>query len=160
MDNELLKTLWAYCRAVFGHWWVITIEGVLVSLDVVERTFGTWLLPPLWVKVTIGVAVLVIAQFLAYRNKPPENSTDLDAKLKEQAIRQNELAEQTSLCREFVLRCVNQAKVKHGQNSVAFTEDQLNAWASPYSHRLHAVLDALRTEGRARTTSPGYWLIN
>ncbi len=67
MDNELLKTLWTYCRAVFGHWWVITIEIILVVLDLVERAFGTWLLPPLWVKVTIGIAVLFVAQFLAYR---------------------------------------------------------------------------------------------
>lgn len=66
MDNEL-KILWTYVRAVFGHWWVLTIEGVLVSLDVIERALGTWLLPPLWVKLTIGLAVLFVAQFLAYR---------------------------------------------------------------------------------------------
>jgi len=80
--NKELKILRTYFRAVFGHWWVITIEGVLVLLDLVERAFGTWLLPPLWVKVTIGVAVLLIAQFLAYRNKPPD-STDVDSKLKQ-----------------------------------------------------------------------------
>jgi hypothetical protein len=81
MDKEL-KILRTYCRAVFGHWWVITIEIVLVLLDLVERAFGVWLLPPLWAKVTIGVAVLVGAQFLAYRNKPPENSMDPDAEQK------------------------------------------------------------------------------
>jgi len=64
--NEL-KTLLTYCREVFWHWWVITIEIVLVIVDLVERAFGTWLLPPLWVKFTIGVAVLFVAQFLAYR---------------------------------------------------------------------------------------------
>jgi hypothetical protein len=87
-------------------------------------------------------------------------NADLDARLKEQTIRQNELAEQTSLCRQLALTSVNQAKKKHGQNSLSFSENQLNAWASPYSHRLHAVLDALRTEGRARAASPGYWLID
>jgi len=81
MDNEL-KILWTYCRAVFGHWWVITIEGVLVLLDLVERALGTWLLPPLWVKITSGVTVLVVSQFLAYRNKPCEYSTDPDAEQK------------------------------------------------------------------------------
>ena len=66
MHNEL-KVLWTYCREVFGHWWVITIEVVLVLLDLGERVFGTWLLPPLWAKVTIGIGVLFIAQFIAYR---------------------------------------------------------------------------------------------
>jgi hypothetical protein len=87
-------------------------------------------------------------------------NTDLDTRLKEQTIRQNELAEQTGLCRQLVLTSVNQARKKHGQHSLVFSEDQLNMWAGPYSHRLHAVLDALRTEGRARAASPGYWMID
>jgi len=62
-----LRLIWTYIRTVFGHWWLITIEVVLVLTDVLERIFGTWLLPPLWVKVTIGVAVLMVAQYLAYR---------------------------------------------------------------------------------------------
>lgn len=65
--NKELKILGTYCRAVFGHWWFITIEGILVIVDLVERALGTWVLPPLWVKLTIGIAVLVVAQFLAYR---------------------------------------------------------------------------------------------
>jgi hypothetical protein len=74
MDNEL-KMVWTYIRAVFGHWWVITIEVVLVGLDLVERAFGTWLLPPRWAKVTIGVAVLVLAQYFAYRDQQKMLST-------------------------------------------------------------------------------------
>src|SRR5258708_33213979 len=62
-----LRLIWTYIRAVFGHWWVITIEVILVLTDFIERIFGTWLVPPRWVKVTIGVAVLMVAQYLAYR---------------------------------------------------------------------------------------------
>lgn len=62
-----LRLIWAYIRVVFGHWWLITIELILVLTDFIERIFGTWIVPPLWVKVTIGVAVLMVAQYLAYR---------------------------------------------------------------------------------------------
>ena len=62
-----LRLIWTYIRAVFGHWRVITIEVILVSVDFVERIFGTWLVPPLWVKVTIGLGVLMVAQYRAYR---------------------------------------------------------------------------------------------
>jgi hypothetical protein len=58
MNNEL-RIIWAYVRAVFGHWWFIIIEVVLVLVDLIERALGTWLLPPRWVRVAIGVAVLV-----------------------------------------------------------------------------------------------------
>jgi hypothetical protein len=61
-----LRLIWTYIRTVFGHWCLITIEVVLVLTDFFERIFGTWLVP-LWVKVTIGVAVLMVAQYLAYR---------------------------------------------------------------------------------------------
>src|SRR5438552_6225134 len=80
MGNEF-KMVWGYVRAVFGHWWVITIELVLVSLDVVERVFGTWLLPPLWAKVTIGLLVLVFAQYLVYRDQ--QRTFNVAAKKKE-----------------------------------------------------------------------------
>ena len=67
MANEL-RMAWAYFRAVVWRWWVITIELVLVTLDVVERVLGKWFLPPLWAKVVIGSGVLVIAQYLVYRD--------------------------------------------------------------------------------------------
>jgi len=67
--NKELKAAWAYTRLVVGKWWVITIEVVLVSVDVVERMLGTWLLPPLWVKVTIGILVLTFAQYSVYRGQ-------------------------------------------------------------------------------------------
>src|SRR5882762_7661781 len=67
-----LRLIWTYIRAVFGHWWVITIEGVLVLTDFIERILGTWLVPPLWVKGTTGVAVLMVAQYMAYRAEVKE----------------------------------------------------------------------------------------
>jgi hypothetical protein len=103
MDNEL-KMVWAYVRAVFGHWWVITIEVVLVSLDLVERAFGTWLLPPLWVKVTIGVAVLVFAQYLAYRDQ--QRMLSVGAERKEKLAK---LADCMRLGRQFLYRASSQA---------------------------------------------------
>jgi len=65
--NDELKTIWNYARLVLGKWWVITIEVVLVSVDVIERVLGTWLLPPRSAKVTVGILVLVIAQYRVYR---------------------------------------------------------------------------------------------
>jgi hypothetical protein len=62
-----LKGLVAYGRAVLRYWWVIVIDVVLVLTDFGERIFGTWFLPPLWAKVTLGVAVVVVAQYLVYR---------------------------------------------------------------------------------------------
>lgn len=68
MKSEL-KAAWDYARLVLGKWWVITIEVVLVSVDVVERVLGTWLLPPRWVKVMIGILVLIFAQYSVYRGQ-------------------------------------------------------------------------------------------
>jgi hypothetical protein len=65
--NEELKIIRSYMRAVFREWWVIVIEGLLVMTDVVERVLGTWLLPSSRTKVALGLAVLVIAQYRAYR---------------------------------------------------------------------------------------------
>jgi len=73
-----LKLIWTYIRAVFGHWWVITIEGILVFADLFERIFGTWLVPPLWAKVTIGVAVIMVAQYRAYRTEVKDKGKILE----------------------------------------------------------------------------------
>jgi hypothetical protein len=60
MDNEL-KMAWTYVGAVFGHWGGHHNRSSLVSLDLVERAF--WDMAPSSVdQVTIGVAVLVLAQ--------------------------------------------------------------------------------------------------
>jgi hypothetical protein len=45
----------------------LVVDILLAATDVTERVFGTWLLPATWVKVVIGVTVLVVAQYLAYR---------------------------------------------------------------------------------------------
>ena len=59
--------MWLYTRAVLRQWWVIVVEGLLVLTDVIERIFGTWLLPSTRVKVGIGFTALTIAQYRAYR---------------------------------------------------------------------------------------------
>src|SRR6266853_149651 len=61
------EILWAYLRAVFRHWWVLVVEIVLVVVDIAERWFNIWIQPPHWLFLTIGVAVLVVAQYLAFR---------------------------------------------------------------------------------------------
>jgi hypothetical protein len=58
MNNEL-RIIWAYVRAVFGHWWFIIIEVSFGACGFNRACMGTWLLPPRWVRVAIGVAVLV-----------------------------------------------------------------------------------------------------
>jgi hypothetical protein len=81
MGSEL-KMAWGYVRAVVWRWWVITIELVLVLLDLAERVFGIWLLPPLWAKVTIGLLVLVFAQYLVYRDQQKELNAGAERKEK------------------------------------------------------------------------------
>jgi hypothetical protein len=98
MGNEF-KILWGYVRAVFGYWWVITIEVVLVLLDLAERVFGTWLLPPLWAKVAIGMGVLVFAQYLVYRNQ--QKTLNLGTEKKEKLAK---LAECMRTGRRFLYR--------------------------------------------------------
>src|SRR5258708_4173395 len=73
-----LRLIWTYIRAVFGHWWVITIEVILVLTDFIERIFGTWLVPSLWVKVMIGIAVLMVAQYRAYRAEVKDKAKVLE----------------------------------------------------------------------------------
>lgn len=67
MRNEFALAR-AYTRAVLRHWWVIVVGVVLVLLDVIERTFGTWVVGPRWARVTIGVMALSVAQYLVYRD--------------------------------------------------------------------------------------------
>lgn len=67
MKSEL-AFVWQYVCAVAKQWWVIVVEGLLVLTDIFERLFGTWLLPSTRVKAGIGIAVLVIAQYRAYRS--------------------------------------------------------------------------------------------
>jgi hypothetical protein len=62
-----LRLFWVYVKAVSRQWWWLTIDGVLVLADITERTFTTWLQPAMWIKVTVGLAVLMIAQYRAYR---------------------------------------------------------------------------------------------
>lgn len=73
MKHEF-QLLLHYARTVFWHWWVVLVEVILIITDVAERIWGTWLLPPLWVKVTIGFCVLIVAQYLAYREEAAERS--------------------------------------------------------------------------------------
>ena len=77
VENKELQLLWQYTRKVFWHWWVLIVEAVLVLTDVVERLRGIWLLPPLWVKVAIGLGVLLVAQYLAYREMRNKAAADL-----------------------------------------------------------------------------------
>lgn len=72
------KLIWKYIQAVFGYWWFLTIEIVLVMTDLAERIFGTWLLPPFWVKVLIGFGALVVAQYVAYRAEAIKSQSALE----------------------------------------------------------------------------------
>jgi hypothetical protein len=67
MADEL-KTVRAYIKAVGKYWWAMVTGLTLTLLDGAERVLGTWYTPPLWAKVTAGVAGLAVAQYLAYRD--------------------------------------------------------------------------------------------
>lgn len=62
-----LKLISSYVRAVLREWWFIVVEVVLALTDIFERILGTWLLPSTTKKVAIGLLVLLIAQYRAYR---------------------------------------------------------------------------------------------
>lgn len=66
--HEELKTAGEYVRAVSKHWGVIIIVLGLTVVDFVERIFGTWFVFPLWLRLTIGISGLIVAQYLAYRD--------------------------------------------------------------------------------------------
>jgi hypothetical protein len=63
-EPEILR---AYLRAVFRHWWFLVVEIVLVFVDFAERWFNIWIQPPHWLFLTIGIVVLVVAQYRAFR---------------------------------------------------------------------------------------------
>jgi hypothetical protein len=66
--REELKTVGKYIRAVGKHWMVIVIGLGLTGVDFVERMFGTWFVFPLWLRLAVGIAGLIVAQYLAYRD--------------------------------------------------------------------------------------------
>jgi hypothetical protein len=72
MANEF-KIISSYVVAVLRQWWVVVVEVLLVLTDVFERIFGTWLLPSTRIKIGIGLAALVVAQYRAYREVEIQN---------------------------------------------------------------------------------------
>ncbi len=66
--SEEVRLVWEYVRAVAKYWWLVIVALGLTWLDLAERIFGTWYTPPLWARITAGVAGLTVAQFLAYRD--------------------------------------------------------------------------------------------
>jgi len=65
---ELRLVLQEYASAVLRHWWSIVAGSLLGLVDVIERAYGVWLLPPPWLSWTTAVLGLIVAQFLAYRD--------------------------------------------------------------------------------------------
>ena len=66
--RELRNLIIRYVFAVAKYWYAIIAGIALGWVDVFERTFGTWLIFPVWVRVTTTMLGLVVAQFLAYRD--------------------------------------------------------------------------------------------
>lgn len=62
-----------YLIAVGKHWYSIVAGVGLGWVDLLERSFGTWRIFPLWVRLTTGAVGLTIAQFLAYRDLHQEH---------------------------------------------------------------------------------------
>ena len=72
--RELRNLIIRYVFAVAKYWYAIIAGIALGWVDVFERTFGTWWLFPLWVRVTTTMLGLVVAQFLAYRDLENERA--------------------------------------------------------------------------------------
>ncbi len=68
MADEL-SLVWTYIKAVVWQRWLLIVESILGLLDIAERIFHFWFLPPLWLSVTTGITVLIVAQYLAYRTQ-------------------------------------------------------------------------------------------
>jgi hypothetical protein len=84
--EEELRLVHEYIKAVARYWWAIVTGLVLTLLDGVERLFGFWYLPPRWAKLSTGIAGLVLAQYLAYRDLA-RRVADSEDEFKEQARR-------------------------------------------------------------------------
>ncbi len=71
------------------------------------------------------------------------------------------LARETQANSRVLLIYADAAKVRKGTHDIEFSESELrNALRKDAAPRLHAVLDLLTHEGKARKAdTPGYWII-
>jgi hypothetical protein len=124
MYNEL-QSLGQYTRNVFRYWWVALVEAVLVLTDFVERLRGTWLLPPLWVKVAIGLAVLVVAQYLAYRENRNKAEADF-ARAKESSSGSVRPKRRQETGSEAHTRSASRKRAESGTGTLDASQEVLN----------------------------------
>ena len=64
--EDLARVALAYFIAAFLHWWFAIVLGVMGAISVVEGLRDKKIPIPLWARIAFALAVLVIAQFLAY----------------------------------------------------------------------------------------------
>ncbi|HZU43095.1 MAG TPA: hypothetical protein VE994_10515 [Terriglobales bacterium] len=106
MPSAELRILSTYIRAIFKYWWLLVGDVVLLLLDATERVLGTWFLPPAWVKILVGVVLLTLAQYLAYR--------DLAASLSSDSIFQEKLSHLTEQEQRALKELVRERKLRVG----------------------------------------------
>jgi hypothetical protein len=69
-EPTLLQTVIEYLRVAAAYWWVLLPGGVMVLPDTIK-----WHHPnkevrfPFWLRLSIAIACIFVAQFLAYRNQ-------------------------------------------------------------------------------------------
>lgn len=76
----------------------------------------------------------------------------------EQELAELRLDAETRAARQVLLLVVRTQKQIVGKKNLAFSEDALYSEMGEYAPRLHAVLDVLQTEGRAKSPT-GTWII-
>lgn len=73
--------IWSYVRMTSLLVWLGAVEGILVAADIYERYTGTWLQ---WstlstrLKIILGVTVLAVAQYRAYRGLSVQKENDIE----------------------------------------------------------------------------------
>jgi hypothetical protein len=135
--RDELNLIWDYIHAVFRHWLLLAIDGVLVLTDIIERTFTTWLQPPLWVKVTIGVGVLIVAQYLAYRD------------LRQQREKESRETEALASRADALLM----EKAKSSASKLLFTTTWISEQLGTPEQRVIEALRLLKTRGKVQSDS-------
>src|SRR2546422_9908173 len=71
MPEPILAIVWAYLKATGAYWWFLFV-GVLMPLPDLWKHFhpqGKELPLPRWLRWTVGLFCISLAQFLAYRDQ-------------------------------------------------------------------------------------------
>jgi|HubBroStandDraft_2_1064218.scaffolds.fasta_scaffold00140_22 hypothetical protein len=96
-ETSLSQIAWEYLKATAAYWWFLFV-GVLMPLPDIWKHIhprGAELPIPRWIRWSIGVICLSLAQFCAYKNQTENLNKVIDEK-QQLSIQKDELARQLS----------------------------------------------------------------